>query len=247
MLVVMSPPSNDRYVVVLAPMPLEMNATIAAFGLRPSDDAGEGCWSGRVGSSDVIAVHTGMGPALTREVLRRMFDEEERTIDHVMVAGICGGLSPEIDVGTLINPEFVIDYSTGTAYRHFPPGGGTPKGTLMTTESVTLNPALSERFLAEGCIAVDMETAAVAEVCEEHARPWSAYRCIGDRYFDGLLDARIVGLTEEDGSGKMDEIERLVASDPELGAKLSRLGRDTSRAAKIASEAAAAACLALYP
>ena len=35
-----------------------------------------------------------------------------------MIAGICGGLDPGLEVGTLINPEVVIDYAvappTGT-------------------------------------------------------------------------------------------------------------------------------------
>jgi adenosylhomocysteine nucleosidase len=225
-------------------MVLEMNAVITAFGLRPTPD--ETCWGGSVGNADVTAVLTGIGPALTRQVLNRVLDATfGQPVDHVMVAGICGGLSPDLGVGTLINPEFVVDHASGVAYRHTPPGDAEQAGRLMTTETVTFDPDLSRRFLAEGCLAVDMETAAVAEVCEERGHPWSAYRCIGDRYFDGLLDPRIASLTDEDGTGKMDEIERLVAADPELAVKLDQLARDSTRAAKIASEAAVGGCLAL--
>jgi len=115
----------------------------------------------------------------------------------------------------------------------------------MTTEGVTLDSQLSADYLAQGCIAVDMETSAVAEVCEAHGCPWSVYRCIGDRHFDGLLDERILAATNPDGSGNMGEIERLIASDPGLVAKLEQLSHDSALAARLAAEAAARACVEL--
>ena len=68
----------------------------------------------------------------------------------------------------------------------------------------------SRRFFEEGCIAVDMESAAVADVCEER-----------DRVVDlplhrGPLDGRA----------------------PRVKANLERLGRDTFLAARPAAEAA---------
>jgi hypothetical protein len=71
------------------------------------------------------------------------------------------------------------------------------------------------------------------------------YRCIGDRHFDGLLDARVIALTNPDGSGRMDEIAALLAREPEVAEKLERLGRDASNAARLAAEAAVRGCEAL--
>jgi adenosylhomocysteine nucleosidase len=238
----------DLNVVVLAPMPLEMDAIVRAFGLSQTADDKDAPWSGHIGRSDVTAIHIGMGPPLTRVATNRLFDSVKRDqlrVDHVMIAGICGGLDPEIEVGTLINPEFVVDFTTGTSYRHVPPGSSAQTGKLMTTEGVTLDSELSAAFLADGFIGVDMETAAVAEVCEAHGCPWSVFRCIGDRHFDGLLDERIFAATNPDGSGNMAEIERLIASDPGMVEKLQQLGQDTTRAARLAAEAAARACAEL--
>ena len=92
---------------------------------------------------------------------------------------------------------------------------------------------------------VDMESSAVAEVCESRGCPWSVYRCIGDRFFDGLLDERIVALTNPDGSGNTAEIARLLAAEPELAVNLERLSDDTTLAARLAAEAAVRGCLAL--
>jgi adenosylhomocysteine nucleosidase len=244
----MTPKKASRQVVVLAPMPLEMHAIVTAFDLEPDTDAVESTWSGRVGASAVTAVHIGMGPPLTRQALDRLFDERAPghvAVDHVMIAGICGGLDPDLEVGTLINPEVIIEHASGNTYRHAPPGVVPRAGKLITTEQATLDHDLSRQFFADGCIGVDMESSAVAEVCEAHGCAWSVYRCIGDRYFDGLLDARIVAATNPDGSGNMAEIERLLAAEPELVEKLERLHRDTTRAARLAAQAAVQGCLAL--
>jgi hypothetical protein len=48
-----------------------------------------------------------------------------------------------------------------------------------------------------------------------------------------------------DGSGNLAEIERLLAAEPELAAKLERLSHDSALAARLAAEAAARGCLAL--
>jgi nucleoside phosphorylase len=181
--------SGNRHVVILAPMPLELDAIVTAFGLNATGDAtGDATGApktGRVGGSNVTAIHIGMGPPLTRIGTSRLFDPSSPghvAVDHVMIAGICGGLDPDLDVGTLINPEIVVDHTTGASYRHTPPGQAPQAGKLVTTEGVSLDQELSWRFFDDGCLGVDMESSAVADVCEAHGCPWSVYRCIGDRH-----------------------------------------------------------------
>jgi hypothetical protein len=118
-------------------------------------------------------------------------------------------------------------------------------GKLVTTEGVTLDPDLCAQFVADGCIAVDMETSAVAEVCEEHGCAWSVYRCIGDRPFDGLVDERVMSLTNPDGSANLADLDRFIAEDPGFVATLERLAADSTNAARLAAEAAVLGCLAL--
>ncbi len=244
----MSHDAPRRHVVVLAPMPLEMEAIVTAFGLNPTSDATGAPWTGRAGDSTVTAIHIGMGPPLTRLATSQLFDgtaPDQTPVDHVMIAGICGGLDPDLAVGTLINPEFIVDHASGASYRHTPPGDAPLTGKLMTTEGVTLDDGLSRSFLQDGFVGVDMESSAVAEVCEARDCPWSVYRCIGDRWCDGLLDPRIVAMTNPDGSGNAAEIHRLIAAEPELREKLKRLSHDTALAARLAAEAAVRGCLAL--
>jgi nucleoside phosphorylase len=229
-------------------MPLEMDAIVTAFGLSRSGDAPGSPATGHVGTSNVTAVHIGMGPTTARAATSSLFDQTDPghvPVDHVMIAGICGGLDPNLDVGTLINPEMVVDHTSGVAYRHTPPGNSPRYGKLLTTEGVNFDPELSLRWWQDGYIGVDMESAAVAGVCAERGCPWSVYRCISDRHFDGLLDERIVAMTNPDGSGNLAEIEQLLAAEPELATTLERLAHDTTLAARLAAEAAVRGCLAL--
>jgi adenosylhomocysteine nucleosidase len=196
-----------------------------------------------VGDSDVTCIHIGMGPPLTRAATAKLFEDDPP--DHVMIAGICGGLDPDVPVGTLINPETLVLHVTGDRYRHASPSDLPMSGALITTEGVHLDMDLTKSFLADGCIAVDMESAAVAEVCEAHGCAWSVYRCISDRIYDGLLDERVIALTNEDGSGNVEEIMKLLEAEPELGPKLAQLAEDCSLAARLAAEAAYRGCLAL--
>jgi nucleoside phosphorylase len=231
-------------------MPLEMAAITTAFGLHPTGHGITAPWTGRVGDSEVTAIHIGMGPTRTREATLGLLEgglPHGGKVDHVMIAGICGGLDPDLPVGTLIYPEILVEHSTGLTYRHRPPGDTPLRGKLITTETVSFDVELSLRFFADGCLAVDMESSAVAEVCEPRGVPWSVYRCIGDRHFDGLLDARLVALTNPDGSGDRAAIQKLLAEEPEVAAKLERLSRDTARAAQLAAEAALRGCRALDP
>ena len=227
-------------------MPLEMDAITTAFGLRATSEDKGAPWTGRVGDSDVTAIHIGMGPTLTRAATARLFEGSgAEAPDHVMNAGICGGLAPDLEVGTLLNPEEIILHTTGETYRHAPPGDEPQSGKLVTTEGVHFDVELSQRLFADGCLGVDMESAAVAEVCEAHGCPWSIYRCIGDRYFDGLLDERVVALSNPDGSGNMDELSRLLAEEPDVAANLTQLSHDSTLAARLAAEAAVRGCRAL--
>ena len=242
------PSDPSHHVVLLAPMPLELDAIVDVFGLEPAVGPPEVPRTGRVGGTDVTAVHIGMGPAAAREATARVLDDSasgHSPVHHVMVVGVCGGLDPDIPVGAMVNPTEVVEYSSGAAYPHTPPGDAPVAGRLVTTEGVTLDDGESLRLAAEGFLGVDMETSGVAEVCQARGYAWSAYRCISDRHVDGLLDPRIVALVEPDGSPYIDGVARLLAEEPDLAANLDQLAADATRAARLAAEAALAACRVL--
>ena len=235
------------HIAVLAPMPLELDAVVAAFGLEQSDPGGVS-WTGRVGRSTVTAVRTGMGRARAREATEQMLDRAGAggpPVDHVMVVGICGGLDPDVPVGTVLRPDVVVDHATGARFRHTPPGDDPTSGGIVTTDGVSFDDDLSRALATQGFTGVDMESSAVARACMAQGHPWTVHRCISDRWVDRLLDPRIVALTDADGNADVDAVVRLLEHEPGLGPKLDRLGRDAAEAARLAAEDALAACLAL--
>jgi len=248
MLGLMTDKAARRHVVVLAPMPLELDAVVQAFGLQRTGEDLADPWIGRVGQSEVTALHTGMGPPVTRATASALFDTPRQGMarpDHVMNVGICGGLRRDVEVGTVLNPEVIVEHSSGATYNHHPPGTEPRAGKLATMEAVTLDSDLSRRLLEDGFLGVDMESSAVAEVCEAYGCDWSIYRCIGDRHFDGLLSDKVVATANPDGSPNVEAVKRLLAEHPELLPKLEQLARDSAMAARRAAEAAVRGCLAL--
>ena len=78
-----------------------MKAITTAFGLSRTNPTKGAPWTGHVGNCGVTAIHIGMGPPLTRVAAARLFDATQpdyARVDHVMVAGICGGLDPDLPV-----------------------------------------------------------------------------------------------------------------------------------------------------
>jgi adenosylhomocysteine nucleosidase len=225
---------------ILAPMPSELRRVVKRLGLRraASDAAGRAAHEGRVGEVSVVAAMTGMGPEAAEAATNRMLDVDPGAgavagvVDHVVVVGIAGGIADRQSIGDLVQPEVVIDDRTGREYRPHalgPPslsGGG---GALYTSTELVTDPERVAALRARGVVALDMETAAIAAVCDERGVPWSVFRTISDRSGDGLADEAILGLAHPDGSPDLRAVARFVLRHPARIPHLVRLGRDAQR------------------
>jgi hypothetical protein len=87
-------------------------------------------------------------------------------------------------------------------------------------------------------VSLDMETAAIAEVCEERGVPWSVVRAISDRASDGSVDADIVGLSHQDGTANLPAVTRYLVRHPGAVPRLVRLARESKLATERAADAA---------
>jgi hypothetical protein len=101
------------------------------------------------------------------------------------------------------------------------------------------------RLVAEaGAIAVDMETSAIAAACARRGVPWTAFRGISDRTYDGFIDDHVMALTRPDGSTDGRAVAKLLTRRPWVIPRLTRLARGTSAATRVAAAATVAACRA---
>ena len=104
-----------------------------------------------------------------------------------------------------------------------------------------VDPNEAARLERQGVIAIDMETAAIAAVCERRRCPWSVFRAISDRADDGSTDAGVLGLAGPDGSPKLAALGRFVLIRPWRVPQLARLARGTKLATSVAASAAVSA------
>jgi adenosylhomocysteine nucleosidase len=222
-------------VAVVAAMPIELRPLVKAAGLRPSGDD----YTGTLAGHEIIAAKMGVGMTGATETTERLLHSGD--VDRVVVIGICGGLDETIPIGTVLSPEILVDGATGAEYRPPPWDPIKLHGRLVTFDDINLELQMIPQLVKEGASAVDMETAAVAAVCERHDRPYAVFRSISDYATDGTVDAAVGAMARPDGSPDMGAALRYMVRRPWKIPGLVRLGRGSQSAAKAAADAAIAA------
>jgi adenosylhomocysteine nucleosidase len=227
-----------KRVALLAPMTHELAPLVARLGLRR-----DGAWHrGAAGGVEVAATLIGIGPRLAHEGTERVL--AGGGFDRVVVVGIAGGVGAS-RIGDLVVPERVVDLASGASFVHRPLGDAPARGTLVTAEGLLTDPAFFAGLAAEGVLAIDMETAAVAAACEAHGLPWSAIRAISDIAGDPVIDPAVFGLAGADGRTSPARFLRFALAKPRRLLALPRLARGMHLAMRTATEETARALAAI--
>jgi nucleoside phosphorylase len=224
---------------LLAPMQQELAPLVRKLALRRTEGESP-FWIGTAGKVEVVAVKTGIGTVAATKAAERLLDATK--LDHAMVVGIAGGVDAEQPIGALIAPELVVDGATGVEYRPAQLGETPPRGRLVTWDRLVTGQDEAAELKRAGVVGLDMETAAVAAVCERRGCPWSVYRAISDRVTDETTDPAVLALAGPDGTGDPWAVARYVLAKPWRIVRLARLARGTLLAANAAAEAAIRAC-----
>lgn len=213
----------------------ELRPLLRPLGLRPTEP-GSALYAGALGAQHVVATLSGIGTAAAARGAERLLDAGA---EHVVVVGIAGGIGGRVAIGDLVVPERVIDLDRGGAsHRPAPLGDAHAWGTLATSDRLIEDRDAIRRLESQGVIAIDMETAAVAAVCERRGRPWSVLRGISDRADGGGADAAVLALAGPDGSGDPAAVLRFLLTRPWRIPQLVGLARGMRRATLCASAAA---------
>jgi adenosylhomocysteine nucleosidase len=232
----MDTPSTSGRVAFICAMPMELRPLVKKLSLRKTEVGGVALHTGDVAGREAVAIVTGMGTKLATEATKRLL--EVVSIDHVVVVGITGAVENLTPIGTLILPEVVVNSATGTQHRPTPLGGGTPHGTMWTTDELLTESDVVAGLREKGVVSLDMETAAIAEVCEQHGVPWSVFRVISDRATDGSVDAEVFRLSNQDGTPNGPAIARYFAKHPGRIPQMARLAKGAKLATETAADAA---------
>ena len=226
-------------VAILTPMPSEFAPLAKRVALARGHD---GLYRGRIGDVDVVATITGIGTKLAHEATERVLADGEA--HHVVVSGIAGGLEPFAAVGDLIVPTHAHHAATGVMYESSVIGDHVANGCVSTSDELITDPTRFDALKAQGVVALDMETAAVAAVCAERNVPWCAFRGISDVAGDGGLDDDVLALLDSTGAIKRGPALRYFLRHPGRIPTMMKLGRGATGAASAAAAAAVAAIAA---
>jgi adenosylhomocysteine nucleosidase len=210
-------------------MPMELRPLRRRLRLRR---AGLG-YFGRTGDRSVIAVVSGIGMARAHATTVQLLDAID--VEWLIVVGIAGAIDHETPIGALVLPDLVVNGADGSSHRPTALQIGDAHGTLWTADELIVDPALHAGLRAQGVVALDMETAAVAKVCEERGVPWSVVRAVSDQ----PGDVGVAGLSHPDGRADFAAAMGFLAKHPAGLLRLVRLGRN----AKFATERAADATI----
>jgi nucleoside phosphorylase len=219
---------------LIAPMPSELKPLVRELSLQRVTPDNTRHYVGVLGETELVATTSGMGTQLATQAAERLL--ELGPFDHVMVVGIAGGMGTT-KVGEVILPEVVVDKASGSEYRPQPLTAVEARGRLITHDDFDMQPDEHERLVAEGFIAVDMETASVAAVCERGGTRWSVVRVVSDLV--GVTPGDVIGLAHPDGSPNIGAGLKYMLRHPTRVPGLVRLGRDGVRAANTAAKTSA--------
>ncbi len=231
----MAETESRQRVAILAPMEVELRPIVRGLSLRRSASE-RTFWTGAMGRTEIVAVLTGIGTEAAAQQAEAVLNSGP--VDYLLVVGIAGGVGSDVRIGDLVIPEVVVDLSTGARYRPHILGSGKPRGILGTSDQLIADPGEVSRLERQGIIAVDMETAAVAAVCEQRGCPWSVFRAISDRPGDVSPDPALTGLVGPRGEPRIPALLRFVVAKPGRVSQLVLLARGASLAAKVAARAA---------
>jgi adenosylhomocysteine nucleosidase len=233
--------SGTRRVAVLAPMKPELGPFVKAAALEPDPAITDGgrVYRGSVPGAEVVALMTGIGMQPARQAVERAL--ELGPCDHVLVVGIAGGIDPTLKIGDVVIPEVVVDGATGEEFRAAPLGAASLAGRIVSSDDLLADHDEQVAMAAGGVTAVDMETAAVAAVCQARGVPWSAFRGISDHGVDDGIDDSMLALSQPDGRANPGAVAKYVLTKPWRIPNLARLGRDMQTAVRAAVRASLAA------
>jgi len=218
-------------------MPMELSPLKRRLSLEKTRVGSLDAHVGELAGCPVVAIVTGMGTSLATRGVERLLEAMEVT--RVVVVGITGAVEDETPIGSLILPEVVVDGASGAEFRPARLGHGSPEGKMWTSDHLITDPAVISGLRSEGVVSLDMETAAIARVCDRRGIPWSVFRSISDRATDGGVDEEVFHLSNQDGTPNAKAIASYVLRRPGRLPAMARM----AKAAKLATERAADAAL----
>jgi adenosylhomocysteine nucleosidase len=173
-------------------------------------------------------------PKIAAQAAQRMLDEGA---SGLLSFGIAGGLDPSLGPGVVVVATQVVRPDGKTIDCHEPwiarllvAGAGFDSGPILGSDDAVMTTARKAALYREfNCLAVDMESHAVATVAQKAGVPFIAVRAVGDPAGRAIPPAALAGLAP-DGRTRALPVLAALMQRPKDAAALIRLARDTNAA-----------------
>lgn len=134
---------------------------------------------GEIAEARVEILHTGVGAKICRSRLGNFLTGGD--YKSLISAGFAGGTTNKIDIADLVLGENFSSPALLSKARQFLPGSFGHVGKLLTVDTVIDSAAERSKLASKiGAIAVDMETACIAQICATRGLPMLSLRAVTD-------------------------------------------------------------------
>jgi len=218
-------------------MPMELTPLRRRMeDVQPFPALGGRAVSGRLGGVDVVATAVGVGTRRAAETAERVL--QTVSVPLVVVVGIAGASAPHLKIADVVVPESVIHGPAGTTHTSTTSIARLDrKGTIRTHDELLVDADAVAALHRQGISAMDMETGAIAAVCERHGVEWTAFRAMSDN-LERPVDPASMTMLNPDGTPNVGASIRFMLRRPHRIPILIRSGRDTAKACNAAAAAA---------
>lgn len=174
----------------------------------------------------------GMGTAVHAEVIGPagglLSKLEKRPICGVIMAGVAGGIAPNLATGDIVVDELSAVGNLPRGFR---------KGRIHSAAKIVATPQeKAEIFHATGAMVVDMENEIARQFAKEWGVPFLGIRAVLDRA-DEVLDPKMLRLMDQHGRVRIGRLIRGLATHPGLVRNLWRLRNQSAIALENLSDA----------
>jgi nucleoside phosphorylase len=227
--------SRIRTIAILSAMSSELKPVTRALGLDVGPRAGSGKARGIHKDVTVITAVTRMGLAAAQSATEELFASTGSGIDHVFVVGIAGANDPTLKIGEVVIPACVVDERDGVARYPTNLSDSESSGLIYSTDQL----AYSKEFVAmlqdRKVSLVDMESGAIAAVCERNNCPFTIIRAVSDRVDKHAENFDVFHLANADGSPRYMAAMRYILGKPWKIFYLISMGLGARKAIKASS------------
>ncbi|MBV9411666.1 MAG: hypothetical protein JO148_08720 [Acidimicrobiia bacterium] len=222
---------------MLTAMPMELAPLRRRMeNAQPFASLGGRAVSGRLAGVDVVATTVGVGTRRATETTERLL--QSVSVPLVIIVGIAGASAPHLKIADVVVPESVIHGPAGTTHTSTPSIARLDrKGTIRTHDDLLVDAEAVARLHRQGIAAMDMETGAIAAVCERQGVEWTAFRAISDNV-ERPVDPASMTMLNGDGTPNVGASIKFMLRKPHRIPVLIRSGRDTVKACNAAAAAA---------